>query len=333
MRIGLLFDFPQPDGGDAVATAVELGLGDARAGVELVRELAHGLPGGSAAEVAAAFGRLVDAGCAAIIGPSISDNCAIARDLADAARIPCINYSGGAFTRSEWMFHYQVGSLEEEPVVMAEHLRARGLTSAAVLYDRSHVGEGYVAHLPRSLEVTSRCGVDPLAEDAVAEVTAARASSPDALVYLGLGVVARTVALAVHELGWDVPVVCNSALMFGYGRKDWRAGWDGWTYVDTVADDNRVRAALRATSKATAAGPIGVAAYDMGRLLAEALAWAPSTTAAGLRDGLEHVKRLPAASGHDGTLMGFGAWDRGALKGEYLVLRSWRDGRTVQLER
>jgi hypothetical protein len=71
----------------------------------------------------------------------------------------------------------------------------------------------------------------------------------------------------------------------------------------------------------------------MGRLLAEALAWAPSTTAAGLRDGLEHVKRLPATSGHDGTLMGFGAWDRGALKGEYLVLRSWRDGRTVQLER
>ena len=335
MRIGLLFDFPQPDGGDAVATAVALGLdaGDARADVEVVRELAHGLPGGSAAEVEAAFGRLVDARCTAIVGPSISDNCAIARDLADAARIPCINYSGGAFTRSEWMFHYQVGSLEEEPVVMAEHLRGRGLTSAAVLYDRSHVGEGYVAHLPRWLEVTSRAGVDPLAEDAVAEVEAARASSPDALVYLGLGVVARTVALAVHELGWDVPVVCNSALMFGYGRRDWREGWDGWTYVDTVADDNRVRAALRETSKATAAGPIGVAAYDMGRLLAEAIAWAPSTTPAGLREGLEHVKRLPAASGHDGTLMGFGAWDHGALKGEYLVLRSWRDGRTVQLAR
>lgn len=331
MRIGLLFDFPQADGGDAFETAVRLGLGDVE--VELVRELAHGLPGGSAEDVEKAFGRLVDGGCSAIVGPSISDNCAIARDLADAARVPSINYSGGAFTRSEWMFHYQVGSLEEEPVVMAEHLRARGLTSVAVLYDRSHVGEGYVAHLPLSLDVTSRAAIDPLADDALAEVDVARRTSPDALVYLGLGVVARTVALAVAELAWDVPVVCNSALMFGYGRRDWRAGWEGWTYVDTVADDNPVRAELRERSKATAAGPIGVAGYDIGRLLREALAWAPSSTPAGLRDGLEHVKRLPAASGHAGTLMGFGAWDHGALKGEYLVLRSWRDGRTVQLAR
>ena len=29
--------------------------------------------------------------------------------------------------------------------------------------------------------------------------------------------------------------------------------------------------------------------------------------------------------------MGFGAWDHGALKGEFLVLREWRDGKTVQV--
>lgn len=334
MRIGLLFDFPQADGGEFLETAVRLGLGDGDGPpVEIVRELAQGLPGGSAVEVVAAFDRLVDAGCVAIVGPSISDNCLIARDLADAGRIPCINYSGGAFTRGEWMFHYQVGSLEDEPVVLARHLVGRGLTSVAVLHDRSAVGEGYLAHLPRTLDVTSRFAIDPLAEDAFDEVRRARAGGPAALVYLGLGVVARTVALAVADIGWDVPVVCNSALMFGYGRRDWRAGWDGWTYVDTVADDNAERVALAARSKATAAGPIGVAGYDIGRILREALAWAPEVTRHGLREGLEHVKWLPAASGHDGTLMSFGAWDHGALKGEYLVLRAWRDGRTVQVPR
>ena len=51
-----------------------------------------------------------------------------------------------------------------------------------------------------------------------------------------------------------------------------------------------------------------------------------------MRDGLERVKRLPAASGHGGTTMGFGQWDHGALKGPFLVLRTWREGRTVQLE-
>ena len=45
------------------------------------------------------------------------------------------------------------------------------------------------------------------------------------------------------------------------------------------------------------------------------------------------MKQLPAASGSAGTLMGFGVWDHAALKGPFLVLRAWRDGRTVQLAR
>ena len=44
IRVGLLFDFPQHDGGDSFATAVELGLGTVQLDrpVELVRELAAG---------------------------------------------------------------------------------------------------------------------------------------------------------------------------------------------------------------------------------------------------------------------------------------------------
>ena len=42
---------------------------------------------------------------------------------------------------------------------------------------------------------------------------------------------------------------------------------------------------------------------------------------------------MPAASGYDGTLMGFGTWDHAALKGHFLVLREWKDGRSVQVDR
>jgi hypothetical protein len=118
--------------------------------------------------------------------------------------------------------------------------------------------------------------------------------------------------------------------MFGYGRRDWRAEWEGWVYVDTVSDDNPVRKALRERSRPTAAGPIGVAAYDIGRLLGEGLARTDHLTRTGLLEGLERVKRLPAASGLPGTTMGFGPWDHAALKGDYLVLREWRDGHTTQ---
>jgi hypothetical protein len=120
--------------------------------------------------------------------------------------------------------------------------------------------------------------------------------------------------------------------MFGYARPDWRDGWAGWEYLDGVADDNTLRAQLRERSKRAAAGPIGCAAYDMGRLVGEAIARAHHLTRAGLKEGLERIKQLPATSGVEGTTMGFGHYDHAALKGQYLVLREWRDGKTVQVE-
>jgi len=50
-----------------------------------------------------------------------------------------------------------------------------------------------------------------------------------------------------------------------------------------------------------------------------------------VRDGLELVKLVPAAEGWAGTTLGFGHWDRGALHGEYLVLRQWRGGTSVEV--
>jgi len=129
-----------------------------------------------------------------------------------------------------------------------------------------------------------------------------------------------------------VPVLANSALMFGYARPDWRDGWTGWEYVDTVADDNSVRRAVHDRSRYAGSGPMGAAAYDLGRLVGEAIVRAPEPTRAGLLEGLQRTKQLPAASGYDGTVMGFGQWDRAAQKGRFLVLRTWRDGRSVEVD-
>jgi branched-chain amino acid transport system substrate-binding protein len=343
IRLGLLFDFPQYDDGDSIEAAARLGLEDATAGgrldrpVEFIRELANGLPMGSAAHVERSFAALVDADVLAVIGPSISDNGLIVQPLADAVGLACINYTGGEMTRSRWMFHYQVGSLDEEPVVVAEHLKSRGLTRVAVVFDQSPVGRRYAesfeqARVILGLQTTATVSVSAVSAQVSDLVARLRQGEPDAVVYLGLGVSARSLAVAMGEAGWHPPVVTNSALMFGYARKDWRADWEGWVYVDTVADDNPLREDLRRRAPALAAGPVGVAAYDMGRLMGEALARCQHLTRAGVRDGLETVKRLPASSGLPGTTMGFGCWDHGALKGDYLVLRQWHDGRTVQYD-
>ena len=344
MRLGFLYDFPQGDGGRYFEDGVRLGLVEQRTeerlgeAIEFVSRQADGLPGGSAESVIANFDELVAEGVAAIVGPSISDNGLIVRDLADRAEVPCINYTGGAFTRGAYMFHYQVGSLEEEPVLLAEHLRAADCHRVAVLYDETPVGTSYNQWLGRAVERTGdpelafRGSVSPLAEDLRADVESALAVEPEALLYLGLGVAARAVALAVEAVGWTGTVVSNSALMFGYARPDWRAGFENWDYVDTVSDTNPVRAGLRESSRMHAASPIGVAAYDIGRVMGEGIVLADATTPAEVRIGLERVKRLPAATGKAGTMMGFGDWDHAALKGEALVLRAWRGGRTVEVE-
>jgi ABC-type branched-subunit amino acid transport system substrate-binding protein len=342
LRFGVLYDFPQHDGGEQFETALRLGLDEvATAGrldrdVELVARHAAGLPAGTEHDVVRNFGELVDAGVLLVVGPSISDNALIVSPLADFARVPCINYTGGQRTRSAWMFHYQVGSLEEEPVLLAQRMVERGLSRAAVVYDQSPVGRGYAeafeyARARLALETTGSASISPLADSALDVLRRLQAGSPDVLVYLGLGVASRAVVLARGELGWRVPVLANSALMFGYARPEWRDGYAGWEYVDTLADDNEVRAALRARAPRVAAGPIGCAAFDIGRLVGEAVAASDHLTRAGVAEGLRRVKRLPATSGHAGTLMGFGVYDHAALKGEYLVLREWRDGRSVQI--
>ena len=136
--IGILNDFPAADGGKATETALHLGLGDVRATGRLDREVellscpVAGLPMGSEHDVQVGFQSLVDAGCLLVVGPAISDNGLIVRPLGDAAGLSTINYTGGEQTRSEWAFQYQVGSLEEEPAVLAARLDARGLRRPAI---------------------------------------------------------------------------------------------------------------------------------------------------------------------------------------------------------
>src|SRR5580700_11846561 len=203
IRIGLLYDFPQGD--DLFAASMRLGIDEVAASgrldrdVEFVEQHARGLPSGSEHDVKRAFAHLADDGAIAIVGPSISDNALIAAPLCDDAHVPAINYSGGERTRSQWMFHYQVGSLEEEPPVLAARMVERGLQRAAVEFDQSPVGRRYAecfeaARARLGLDVTATATISPLAESAEDLLVRLRAGNPDVVVYLGLGVSSRAVA-------------------------------------------------------------------------------------------------------------------------------------------
>jgi len=307
--------------------------------LELVHEVGEGLPRGSARAVERAFAALDERGVLAIVGPAVSDNGLVVRDLADAAGVPTLNYTGSEDTRGRFGFHYQIGSLEEEPYVLVRHLLAQDHRSVSLVHDASPIGRRYTSYFDDAcatfgVEQLGRTVVPPLAEDLDDRGPAIAASGADAVVYLGLGLAAHALGVALRAAGSTRPVFANSALMFGYPNPSWTEDWEGWVYCDTVSEGNaelrRVRDTLGLGDTAFTPGVPGN--YDMGRLLAEGVSRAPILTREGLVEGLERVKMLPAASGRPGTTMGFGRWERSALKGPYLVLRAWRGGRSVEVD-
>ena len=48
-----------------------------------------------------------------------------------------------------------------------------------------------------------------------------------------------------------------------------------------------------------------------------------------VKEAFERIKCLPATLGEPGTTLGFGHWDRAALKGGFILLRQWIGGRSV----
>ena len=304
--------------------------------VEFVHAAGLGLPAGTAFAVEQAFAELVAQGVVMIVGPAIGDNALVATPLADRARVPTINWAGTERARSDFMFHLQVGSHEDESVLLARHVASLGAQRVGVVLDRSPIGRRYAAFFEAEcealgLDLATRVSIAPLAEDATGEVASVRASGADALVYLGLGLVGTAVARACTEAVWDAPKVMNTAGLRGHDP-EYAREIEGWVYLDMIADDNAVLAGVHARLGADAVpGLFAAVGYDLGQLIAEGLARAPELTAEGVRDGLELVKQLPAAEGRAGTTLGFGHWDRGALHGPYLVLRQWRDATSFEI--
>lgn len=303
--------------------------------VEFVHAYGLGLPSGTAEAVERAYDELSAQHVVMIVGPAIGDNALIATPFAERRRIPTINWAGAERARGEYMFHLQVGSHEDESLVIARHLVSLGAARVAVVFDNSPIGTRHLEYLEDEaaiigLEIAATAIIEPLAQEADSQVASLLAAAPDAVAYLGLGISAPAVAGALAERGWQGPRIMNTAGIRGY-QPDFARAIDGWTYVDMVSDRNRTLIELRERlgipdDRALAAAK----GHDLGRLVAEGLARAVEMTRKGVKTGLEQVKWLSAAEGHDGTLLGFGIQDRGALHGRYLVMRQWQGGISVE---
>lgn len=312
--------------------------GRLEAEVEFVHAYGLGLPSGTAEAVERAYHQLAAEQVSLIVGPAIGDNALAATPLAEQLRVPTINFASAERARGRWMFHHQVGSHEDESLVMARHIASLGCKKPGVLFDMSPIGTRHLKYLEDEanvlgMEIIGKQGISPLADDASEAVQAVLAAKPDAIVYIGIGLSAPPVGKALVHAGWQGPRIMNTAGLRGY-HGDFAKDCDGWLYVDMHSDRNRTLQALMQGMSAPPQQALAIAkGHDLGRLVAEGLARARDFSREGVRVGLEQVKWLPAAEGEEGTLLGFGIQDRGALHGRYLVVRQWLNGESKEVSR
>lgn len=91
--------------------------------VEFIHAYGLGLPAGSAAAVERALMELVRQDAVLIAGPAIGDNALAATPWVEREQVPTINWAGAERARGNYMFHLQVGSHEDESLVMARYLK------------------------------------------------------------------------------------------------------------------------------------------------------------------------------------------------------------------
>lgn len=339
--VGILHDTDaRPPGRTGLRCWLQLAFDDLIASGRIDRPVAFeeawglGLPEGTAATVGRSFRSLAEREVLLIVGPAVGDNALVVTPLAEALRVPTINWAGTERARGDYMFHLQVGSHEDEGVVLARRALREGCRRVAVIHDRGVIGRRYLSYFlaeaaHAGLGRVASVPVPIVANGAAREVDEALASDPDGIVYLGLGLAACAVAEALSARGWTGSRLMNTAGIRGYAP-DLGHAFEGWTYVDMHADDNRTLAELTMRLGIAPENRFRAASgYDLARLAAEGIARATELTREGIRDGLEQIKWLAAAEGYEGTHLSFGHHERGALHGRYLVLRRWEGGRSV----
>jgi len=343
IKLGYLFDFRLPefypkemraDLTQTFSLGFEDGLkqGMIDRPVEIVFREVEGLPKGTVKAVIDAYGELVDEGCLAIFGPSITDNAVPTREAIEQRfRVPAISVTGSEDWLGEWTFSFPMGSLTDEPIFWAQLLSKGGHTEVGVLVEQSLVGDSYVASFRNAcrdagIRIVAEERIAQTAQDVGDAVRKVREAKPTALVHCGFGFGILHVNSVLETLGWDPPRFTSTAFENAWINAVLWNAFLGWTGIDQYDEANLVgQRFLDRYAEVYERRPqycLPVVNRDIATVLLRAFADARPLSPRGVKEALERVKMLPAASGAPGTMLRFGTWSHRAWMGAgYLVAR------------
>ena len=343
IRIGVLIDFvlPEPSHWDVRSDfldAARITFDDATASgrldrpVELVIREVEGLPRGTVKAVIDAYGELADEGCLGVFGPMISESAVPLREaIEERFRIPAISWCGADEWHGEWTFSLSNGSLTDEPYVIANLLAQRGLRRAAVSYERSLIGQKYLASFRDACRVEGITIVGEAADraerggrDRCRQRAARRRSRRHRAPRIRARRGRRERRARRAELG---PAALHGNVVGErlHERRDLprpprldrsrsvRRGQSGGAGVPR---------SLRGRTGRRPGYFSPIYGHDVAQAFVAALANAEPLSPRGVMEALERVKMLPAACGEAGTRISFGNWTRrGWMGAGYLIAR------------
>jgi branched-chain amino acid transport system substrate-binding protein len=343
IKLGYLFDFTLPEGyphemRDDLTRSFELVFEEGLAAgvidrpVEIVFREVEGLPKGTVKAVIDAYGELVDEGCLAVFGPSITDNCVPTKEAIEQRfRVPAISVTGTDDWLGEWTFSLSMGSMTDEPIFWAHLLAKAGHTEVGVLAEQSLVGQSYLTNLREAcrrqgIRIVAEETIPQTAQDTSQAVRNLHEAKAQAIVHCGFGFGIVFVNPVLEELGWDPPRYLGTAFQNAWINPIMWNAILGWTGLDQYDEGNQVgqqfldRFEARYGRRPEYCVP--VVNRDLATVLLHAFSDAHPLSPRGVKEALERVKMLPAASGAPGTRLSFGKWTRrGWVGAGYLVAR------------
>jgi branched-chain amino acid transport system substrate-binding protein len=305
---------------------------------EFVIHPENGLPQGSAKNAIDGFKELVDEGCLAVVGAYSSDNAMVVGPYANELQVPLLSWCGTERFWGDYCFRLGNGDCGGDPALIVGWLKKHGYERVAVLSEVSPNGEEYFRYFRTECR---RRGVTVAAVETVSQTPAdlaqnldnLRTVGPDALVYMGYGVLAASGELraALDRLAWDPPRIMTTAFMFylmGFEK------FEGWVGIDQLCLDNRLASSFhdRFVTRYGADPPmwpnaIPVLAFDTARVIVEAVFRAPVLTGWGMKAGFEQIRFMPSATGGPQTHIACGPYDHQLFKGDWLLYGRIRDGK------
>ena len=277
-----------------------------------------------------------------VAGPMTTDNSLSVLGQLDRYEVPMISICGSQRFGGDFAFNTPNGGMADEPATIAAWLVGEGHRRVALIREApSQIGEEYAHHLryesaEHGFEIIAEQGISPIAGDdkIAAALERLRAIDPDCLVYFGLGALSGQLSASLARMGWAPPRIMGTAFV-GAAFSERRMGmYEGWRGLDQFHEENPTFQHLMSLCEEKSGKPrpfpdsVLTCGYDIGRCFALAIARMRIGTGPALRDALETITRLPAATGAPGTVVSFSPFNHRGFQGaDYLIVREVKDGR------